>query len=119
MWVVSPWTDSIPVPGRTQFVQAMLSRDNHVMPVYDLVARLSRTLRGDLLLCLVVRHLDGPMAIRIDADVPSLETVDATAIRPNGRGDIETLGSVTIDEDDVAVVALQQLCRSRQDAVRS
>jgi chemotaxis signal transduction protein len=116
---VSPWTESIPVPSRTPFVHAMLKRDNHVMPVYDLAARLSRTLQGDPLLCLVARHLDGPMAICIDADVPSLETVDATAIRPNGRGDIETLGSVTIGENDVAIVALQRLGRSRQDAVRS
>ena len=116
---VSPWTESIPVPSRTPFVQAMLKRDNHVMPVYDLAARLSRTVQGDPLLCLVARHLDGPMAICIDADVPSLETVDATAIRQNGRGDIETLGSVTIGENDVAIVELQRLGRSRQDAVRS
>jgi chemotaxis signal transduction protein len=116
---VSPWTESIPVPSRTPFVQAMLKRDNHVMPVYDLAARLSRTPQGNPLLCLVVRHVDGPMAICIDADVPSLETVDATAIRPNGRGDIESLGSVTIGESDVAIVALQRLGQSRQDAVRS
>ena len=116
---VSPWTESIPVPSRTPFVHAMLKRDNHVMPVYDLAARLSRKLTGSPLLCLVARHLDGPMAICIDADVPSLETVDATAIRQNGRGDIETLGSVTIGENDVAIVALQRLGRSRQDAVRS
>ena len=116
---VSPWTESIPVPSRTSFVQAMLKRDNHVMPVYDLAARLSRKLIGSPLLCLVARQLDGPMAICIDADVPSLETVDATAIRQNGRGDIETLGSVTIGENDVAIVELQRLGRSRQDAVRS
>jgi len=59
------------------------------------------------------------MAICIDADVPSLEIVDATAIRPNGRGDIESYGSVTIDETDVAIVALQRLGQSRQDAVKS
>ena len=112
MWGVSSWTESIPVPSRTPFVQAMLKRDNHVMPVYDLAARLSRTVQGDPLLCLVARQLDGPMAICIDADVPSLETVDATAIRPNDRGDIETLGSVTIGENDVAIVELQRLGRS-------
>jgi chemotaxis signal transduction protein len=116
---VSPWTESIPVPSRTPFVQAMLKRDNHVMPVYDLAARLSRTLQGYPLLCLVARHLDGPMAICIDAGMPSLETVDATAIRSNGKEDIETLGKVTIGGEDVAIVALQRLGRSRQDAVRS
>ena len=36
---VSPWTESIPVPSRTPFVQAMLKRDNHVMPVYDLASQ--------------------------------------------------------------------------------
>lgn len=115
---VSPWTESIPVPSRTPFVQAMLKRDNHVMPVYDLATRLSRTLQGDPLLCLVARHLDGPMAICIDADVPSLETVDAAAIRPNIGGDIETLGSVTIGGADVAIVALQRLGRLGQNGIR-
>jgi hypothetical protein len=73
--------------------------------------------QGDPLLCLVARHLDGPMAICIDADMPSLETVDATMIRPHGKGDIETHGTVTIAGNDVAIVALQRLGRSTQDTV--
>ena len=88
---VSSWVEVIPVPSRTPFVHAMLKRDNHVMPVYDLAARLNRTVQGEPLLCLVARHLDGPMAICIDAAVPSLETVNPAAIRPNS-GDIESLG---------------------------
>ena len=112
---VSPWTETVAVPSRTPFVQAMLKRDNYVMPVYDLAARMSSTVQGDPLLCLEVRHLDGPMAICIDAVVPSLETVDRSAIRPNGREDIESLGSVTIGGNDVAIVALQQLGRSMRD----
>ena len=114
---VSSWTDTIPVPSRTPFVQAMLKRDNHAMPVYDLAARLSRKLIGSQLLCLVIRHLDGPMAICIDSAMPSLETVDAAVIRPNSSGDIESLGSVTIGEHDVTIVALQRLGRSIQDTV--
>ena len=108
---VSPWIDSIPVPSRTPFVQAMLKRKNLVMPVYDLATRLSRKLQGDPLLCLVVRHIDGPMAICIDAEMPSLETVDAMEIRSNDRRDIETIGTVTIAGNDVAIVALQRLGR--------
>jgi chemotaxis signal transduction protein len=115
---ISPWTKSIPVPSRTPFVQAMLKRDNDVIPVYDLATRLSCTLQGYPLLCLVARHLDGPMAICIDAEVPSLDTVDVVAIRPSGREDIETLGMVTIAGEDVAIVALQRLGRSRQDVVK-
>lgn len=108
---VSPWTGSIPVPSRTPFVQAMQKRDHQVMPVYELANRLSRTLQGDPLLCLVARHVDGPMAICIDAAVPSLATIDAAAIRPTVSGDLETLGSVTIGGDDVTIVTLQQLGR--------
>ena len=114
---VSSWTETIPVPSRTPFVQALLKQNNHVMPVYDLAARLRRTVQGEPLLCLVARHLDGPMAICIDAAVPSLETVDVAAIRPNARRDIESLGSATIGQDDVAIVALQRLGRSTQDPV--
>jgi hypothetical protein len=97
----------------------MLKRGNRVMPVYDLAGRLSCPAQGDQLLCLEARHLDGPMAICIDADVPSLETVDAASIRPNGRGDIESLGSVMIGGNDVAIVALQRLGRSSQDTITS
>ena len=114
---VSSWTETIPVPSRTPFVQAVLKRDNHAMPVYDLAARLSRKQIGSPLLCLVIRHLDGPMAICIDADMPSLETVVAAMIRPNDRGDIESLGSVTIGEEDVTIVALQRLGRATHDTV--
>jgi chemotaxis signal transduction protein len=114
---VSPWTDTIPVPSRTPFVQALLKRDDHAMPVYDLAARLSRKQIGSPLLCLVIRHLDGPMAICIDAEMPSLETVIAAVIRPNSSGDIESLGSVTIGEHDVTIVALQRLGRRIQDTV--
>jgi chemotaxis signal transduction protein len=116
---VSSWTETIPVPSRTPFVQAMLKRDNHVMPVYDLAARLNRAVQGAPLLCLVARHLDGPMAICIDAAVPSLEAVNPAAIRPNNSGDIESLGLVTIGAQDVAIVALQRLGRLRQDTVSS
>lgn len=116
---ISPWTKSIPVPSRTPFVQAMLKRDHDVIPVYDLATRLSRTVQGAPLLCLVARHLDGPMAICIDADVPSLETVEVVAIRPSSREDIETLGMATIAGEDLAIVALQRLGRSRHDVVKS
>lgn len=116
---VSSWAETIPVPSRTPFVQAMLKRDNHVMPVYDLAARLNRVVQGEPLLCLVARHLDGPMAICIDAAMPSLQAVNPALIRPNSSGDIESLGLVTIGAQDVAIVALQRLGRLRQDAVSS
>ncbi|MEP6934424.1 MAG: chemotaxis protein CheW [Nitrospirota bacterium] len=114
---VSPWTEAIAVPSRTPYVQTMMKRDNHVIPVYDLAARLSCTVQGSPLLCLVARHLDGPMAICIDADVPFIETVEGTSIRLNGGGVIESLGSVTIGGHELVIVALQRLGRPAQDTV--
>ncbi|THJ10759.1 MAG: hypothetical protein CAF43_007840 [Nitrospira sp. CG24C] len=114
---VLPWAATIPIPSRTPFVQAMLKRDNCVMPVYDLAARLRRLVQGNPLLCLVARHVDGPMAICIDADVPTIAKADAASIRPSFERDIESLGSVTIGGNDVTIVALQRLGSAIQDTL--
>jgi chemotaxis signal transduction protein len=115
---VAPWIDPVPVPSRTPFVGAMLAREKNVMPVYDLATRLRREPEGDTLLCLVARHLDGPMAICIDAVIPSLHNVDVGQIVPSKRMDLETLGSFTDEGQDIDIVALQRLGRSRQDSLR-
>jgi hypothetical protein len=93
----------------------MMKSGDQMMPVYDLAARLNRRLQGDSFLCLVARQFDGPMAICIDARLPSLETVEATSIRTGSNGDLETLGSVTIQGEDVTIVAMQRLGRLPQN----
>jgi len=116
---VAPWIEPVPVPSRTPFVAAMLKRDKDVMPVYDLAARLSRDPEGDPLLCLVARHVDGPMAICIDAVIPSLHNVDVAHIVPSKHLDLETLGNFTDQGQEIDIVALQRLGRKRQDHLRS
>ncbi|HTL60839.1 MAG TPA: chemotaxis protein CheW [Nitrospira sp.] len=116
---VAPWIDPVPVPSRTPFVAAMLKREKDVMPVYDLATRLSREPEGDPLLCLVARHVDGPMAICIDGIIPSLHNVDIADIVPSKRLDLETLGSFTDEGQEIDIVAFQRLGRSRQDDLRS
>ena len=116
---VAPWIDPVPVPSRTPFVGAMLKREKDVMPVYDLATRLSRELEGDPLLCLVARHVDGPMAICIDGVIPSLHNVDIAHITPSKHLDLETLGSFTDEGQVIDIVALQRLGRNRQDHLRS
>jgi len=108
---VTPWGKEIPVPSRTPFVDSLVKRDKDVMPVYDLASRLRRALHEDSRLCLVARHVDGPMAVCIDADIPSLHTVDAAQIRQSRRLDIETLGSFERDGEDIEIVALHRLGR--------
>ena len=115
---VSQWIDPIPVPSRTPYVGAMLKREKDVMPVYDLGTRLSRQPEGDALLCLVARHVDGPMAICIDGVIPSLHNVEIGQIVPSQRMDIETLGSFTEEGQVIDIVALQRLGRSRQEHTR-
>ena len=116
---VAPWIDTVPVPSRTPFVGAMLAREKNVMPVYDLATRLHRELEGDTLLCLVARHVDGPMAICIDAVIPSLHNIEVNQIVPSKHLDLETLGSFTDEGDDIDIVALQRLGHSRPDSLRS
>jgi chemotaxis signal transduction protein len=116
---VAPWIDTVPVPSRTPFVGAMLAREKNVMPVYDLATRLHREPEGDTLLCLVARHVDGPMAICIDAVIPSLHNIEVNQIVPSKHLDLETLGSFTDEGDDIDIVALQRLGHSRPDSLRS
>ena len=116
---IAPWIEPLPVPSRTPFVGAMLKRDKDVMPVYDLGGRLSRHPEGDTLLCLVARHVDGPMAICIDGVIPSLHNVDVAQILPSKHLDLETLGSFREEGQDIEIVALQRLGRNRQDYVGS
>lgn len=110
---VAPWIEPVPVPSRTPFLGAMLKRENEVMPVYDLAGRLQREPEGESLLCLVARHVDGPIAICIDSAIPSLHTVEIGQIMPSRRMDLETLGSFNNDGQDIDIVALQRLGRTR------
>jgi chemotaxis signal transduction protein len=112
---VAPWIEPVPVPSRTPFVGAMLKREKEVMPVYDLASRLSREPEGDSLLCMVARHIDGPMAICIDSVIPSLHNIEIAQINPSTRLDLETLGSFNEDGQKIDIVALQRLGRRRQD----
>lgn len=105
---ISAWGIDVPVPSRTPFVASLVMRDKDVLPVYDLAARLDRQPDTELL-CLVARHADGPMAICIDAEIPSLHTVDASEVRPSRRHDIETIGNFTRDGVDIDIIALRRL----------
>ena len=116
---VAPWIEPVPIPSRTPFVGAMLKRDKDVMPVYDLAMRLQREPEGDTLLCLVARHVDGPMAICIDSVIPSLHTIEVNQIFQSTRIDLETLGSFKDEGQSIDIIALQRLGRRRQDSIHN
>ncbi len=115
---VSAWSEPVPVPSRTPFVGAMLKREHDVMPVYDLATRLQREPKGDDLLCLVARHVDGPVVICIDSVIPSLHSIEVSQITSSKHMDLETLGSFSENGEDIDIVALKRIGRNRQDSGR-
>lgn len=106
---VTLWGERIPVPSRTPYVNSLVKQDKDVLPVYDLASQLRREVEGGAALCLVARHVDGPMAICIDSAVPSLHTVDASAIRPSAGPDVDWLGSFESEGARISIVSLQRL----------
>lgn len=116
---VEPWIKPVAVPSRTPHVAAMLKREKDVMPVYDLGERLDRRPEGDPLLCLVARHVDGPMAICIDSSIPSVLNLDVDQIGPRRRMDLETLGSFKSEGEEIDIVELKRLGHSRQGHAKS
>jgi chemotaxis signal transduction protein len=105
---VMPWTGAIPVPSGTAFVNAVLRHGDEVLPVFDLAAKLRVQVKGAKPLCVIAKRRDGPMALCIDAEIPSLQTVEAAAIRPAAGGS-EVTGFCLVGEDEVPVYSLTTL----------
>src|SRR5438309_11109686 len=89
---VRPWTDPMPVPSHTPFVNALLRHDEEVLPVYDLAARLKQQVRGTPPLCLIVKREDGRLGVCIDARIRPLKSSDPHALRPPADPDPAMLG---------------------------
>ncbi len=106
---VTPWGERVAVPSRTPYVDSLVKRDKEVLPVYDLASQLGREIDEEIRLCLVVRHQDGPMAVCIDGQVPSMQTLDPSAIKPSDERNFETLGSFESEGECIQIVALQRL----------
>jgi chemotaxis signal transduction protein len=79
---VQSWPTTTPVPSSSRFVTAVARRYDEVLPVYDLAGQLSLSVRDSAPLALLVKHALGPLIVRIDSEIPSLETVGADMIRP-------------------------------------
>ena len=108
---VQPWRGSTPVPSETPFVNAMIRFEKECMPVFDLAGKLNQTLNSDRPLCLVIRHEDGPMAICIDARIPSLHTVDRSTIQRRDDEDADIAGVCPAGDEQVTVINCARLGR--------
>lgn len=106
---VWPWTEAIPVPSGTAFVNAVVRRGEDVLPVFDLAGKLGLQVVGPASLCLIAKQVDGPMAVRIDADLPTLQTIEETAIRKPAGADPDLVGVCVIGTGEVPIYSLATL----------
>ena len=109
---VRPWPKMMLVPSDTPFVSALVRLEDECLPVYDLAARLNRSLDPASGLCLIVKHEDGPLAVCIDSSIPSLHMADANDIREGKGEEADIAGTCFIGEDQVSIVRLARLGRS-------
>jgi chemotaxis signal transduction protein len=104
-----PWTQPMPVPSGTPFIHAVLRRGDEVMPVFDLAGRLGVQVNATGCLCLIAKRLDGPMAVCIDGDIPTLQVLHQESISPVKDVDADIAGSCRIGDQETPIYSLAHL----------
>ena len=100
---VSPWTEAMPVPSLTPYVNAVLRQGDEILPVFDLARLLMVQVSKTERLCLRAKRQDGLMAVCIDADVPTLHQVEAKTVRPAPSGAPGAIGLCAIGPEEVPI----------------
>jgi len=106
---VRPWTDPMPVPSHTPFVNALLRHDEEVLPVYDLAARLKQQARGTPPLCLIAKREDGMREVSMHGPVPTPTPLDPQTPHPSAEPASDILGYCVIDGEPVPLYSLTKL----------
>ncbi len=106
---VVSWTGAIPVPSETPFVTSLVRQEEGCLPVFDLAEKFKRTMREGESLCLVVKHVDGPLAIRIDPEVPSLQMVSRSSIQYHIGDDPDCAGLCVAAGEQLPIINLATL----------
>lgn len=106
---VSHWPETMPVPSETPFVTAVVRREKEVLPVFDFAERLNVHVQGSASLCLVVKHEDGPMVIRIDEELPVLQMVERSAVQPYNGSDPDIVATYVDGAQSVPIYSLARL----------
>ncbi|WHZ21383.1 MAG: hypothetical protein OJF47_000495 [Nitrospira sp.] len=106
---VVPWPGATLVPSDTPFVTSLIRREKGCLPVFDLAAKFNRAIQEGESLCLIVKHVDGPMAICIDPQVPSLHLVAQSAVRYRPDTDPDIAGTCVAGEEELPIINLTTL----------
>ena len=103
---VLPWPGTTPVPSDTPFVTSLVRYEDSCLPVFDLAAKFNRTVREEESLCLIVKHVDGPLAICIDGQVPSLHVVPRSEVQYQSGLDLDIAGSCVAGDEELPLINL-------------
>jgi chemotaxis signal transduction protein len=106
------WPPVVSVPSQTPFVSAVTWRGKEVLPIYDLAGQFQLTIESDPPLCLLAKHEDGLMALRIDSDMPILQAVDPASIQLSSGTDPGVVGTCMIDGQPIDLLCLTKLGKS-------
>ncbi|WHZ15072.1 MAG: hypothetical protein OJF52_001913 [Nitrospira sp.] len=106
---VVPWPGAMLVPSDTPFVTSLIRREKGCFPVFDLAAKFNRAMRESESLCLIVKHVDGPIAIRIDPQVPSLHLVAQSVVHYRPGADPDIAGTCVAGEEELPIINLTTL----------
>ena len=106
---VMPWPGTTHVPSDTPFVTSLVRQEKVCFPVFDLAAKFNRTIRENDPLCLIAKHVDGPIAICIDPQVPSLHMVARSAVHYRAGSDPDIAGTCIAGDEEFPIINLRTL----------
>ncbi|MBA2486137.1 MAG: chemotaxis protein CheW [Nitrospira sp.] len=107
---VMPWPGAtVVLTSDTPFVTSLVRQDQRCLPVFDLAARFSRIMHENEPLCLIVNHVDGPLAICIDSQVPSLHMVPRSAMHYCVGNDPDIAGTCVAGDEELPIINLTTL----------
>jgi chemotaxis signal transduction protein len=82
----------LPIPSRTPFLRHLVRDGDQVLPVYDLAGRLN--LHAVIpSLYIIAKHRLGPMAVRVDGEMPTVHQAQPGQISPSDAADPDVLGT--------------------------
>ena len=114
---ISKWTGSISTASGKRFGASVICVDQAEYAVFDLAGVLNATVRGDSLLCLMVKHPSGALAICIDEEMPVLHTLNPADVQPCQREEFPTIGSFSNGADQVPILSISELAGDQKTHV--
>jgi hypothetical protein len=104
-----PWTEAMPVPSGTRFVDAIMRQGEKVFPVFNLAERLRVKFQSQDRLWMIAKRFDGPMAVCIDGGTPSFEVLGADSIHYANGGESDIVGTCRIGAEELPLYSLTRL----------